>query len=104
MIRSAAEEMGDAVGDGTTTATILAQAIYAEGVRNVTAGASAIDMKRGLETGLRTAIETIRQYSKPVKTRKEKAQMRRLPSGSSSRSIKLLRLTSMMMLFSSVMR
>jgi len=46
MIRQAAERTGDAVGDGTTTSTILAQAIFADGVRNVAAGASAIDLKR----------------------------------------------------------
>src|SRR5688572_11922094 len=47
-LRQAAERTGDAVGDGTTTSTLLAQAIYAEGVRNVVAGASALDIKRGL--------------------------------------------------------
>src|SRR5512135_3816177 len=47
MLREAAERTGDAVGDGTSTATILAHAINADGVRNVTAGASAIDIKRG---------------------------------------------------------
>jgi chaperonin GroEL len=47
MIRQAAERTGDAVGDGTSTATLLAQAIYAEGLRNVVAGASALDLKRG---------------------------------------------------------
>src|SRR5512134_201264 len=46
MIRQAAERTGDAVGDGTSTSTILAQTIYAEGVRNVAAGASAIDIKQ----------------------------------------------------------
>ena len=49
MIRQAAERTGDAVGDGTSTATILAHAIFAEGVRNVAAGASAIDLKRGID-------------------------------------------------------
>ena len=50
-IRQAAERTGDAVGDGTSTATILAQAIFAEGVKNVVAGASAVDLKRGLDRG-----------------------------------------------------
>ena len=49
MIREAAERTGEAVGDGTSTSTILAHAIFAEGVRNVTAGASAVDIKRGLD-------------------------------------------------------
>ncbi len=48
MIREAAERTSDAVGDGTSTATILAHAIYADGLRNIAAGASAIDLKRGL--------------------------------------------------------
>ena len=49
MLRQAAEKTGELVGDGTSTATVLAHAILADGVRNVTAGASAIDLKRGLE-------------------------------------------------------
>src|SRR3990172_9890476 len=53
MLREAAVRTGDAVGDGTTTATLLAHAIFAEGLRNVVAGASAIDIKRGLDRGLR---------------------------------------------------
>jgi chaperonin GroEL len=75
MIRQAAERTGDAVGDGTSTATVLAQAIFADGVRNVTAGASAIDLKRGLDRGVRVAIEAIRGLSRPVKSRLEKAQV-----------------------------
>ena len=54
-IRQAAERTGDAVGDGTSTATILAQAIFAEGLKNVVAGASAVDLKRGLDRGTRAA-------------------------------------------------
>ena len=75
MIRQAAERTGDAVGDGTSTATILAQAIFADGVRNVVAGASAIDLKRGLDRGARAAIEALSKLSRPVKSRLEKAQV-----------------------------
>ena len=75
MMRGAATRTGDAVGDGTSTATILAHAIFAEGVRNVVAGASAIDLKRGLERGLRAAVESLRGLSRPVKTRQERAQV-----------------------------
>jgi chaperonin GroEL len=75
MLRQAAEKTGDAVGDGTSTATILAHAIFAEGVRNVAAGASAIDLKRGLERGLETAVGALKGLSKPVSNRKEKAQV-----------------------------
>lgn len=52
MLRQAAERTGEAVGEGTSTATILAHAIYADGERNVVAGASAIDLKRDLDRGL----------------------------------------------------
>ncbi len=75
MLRQAAEKTGDMVGDGTSTATILAHAIFANGVRNVVAGASAIDIKRGLDRGAKRAIEALRTLSRPVKTRREKAQV-----------------------------
>jgi len=75
MIRQAAERTGDAVGDGTSTATVLAQAIYAEGVRNVAAGASAIDLKRGIDRGLAAAVAAIRGISRPVTGKREKAQI-----------------------------
>jgi len=75
MLRQAAEKTGDMVGDGTSTATILAHAILADGVRNVVAGASAIDIKRGLDRAAKGAIEALRAISRPVATRKEKAQV-----------------------------
>ncbi|MFO1427972.1 MAG: chaperonin GroEL [Steroidobacteraceae bacterium] len=75
MLRQAAERTGDAVGDGTSTATLLAHAILAEGVRNVAAGASAIDLKRGLDRGLRTAVGALKGFSKKVGSRLEKAQV-----------------------------
>jgi chaperonin GroEL len=75
MLRQAAEKTGDMVGDGTSTATILAHAMFADGVRNVVAGASAIDIKRGLDRGAKRAIEALRALSRPVKTAKEKAQV-----------------------------
>ncbi|HMK78880.1 MAG TPA: chaperonin GroEL [Xanthobacteraceae bacterium] len=75
MLRQAAEKTGDMVGDGTSTATILAHAMFADGVRNVVAGASAIDIKRGLDRAARRSIEALKAMSRPVKTRKEKAQV-----------------------------
>ncbi len=75
MLRQAAEKTGDVVGDGTSTATILAHAMYADGVRNVTAGASAIDIKRGLDRALKVAVAELKSLSRPVKTRNEKAQV-----------------------------
>ena len=75
MLRQAAEKTADAVGDGTSTSTILAQTIFADGVRNVVAGASAIDLKRGLDRAATAAIDALRKMSREVSTRKEKAQV-----------------------------
>jgi len=75
MIREAAERTGEAVGDGTTTSTLLAHAIFAEGVKNVAAGASAIDLKHGLDRGLRAAVAALRAQSRAVQSRKEKVQV-----------------------------
>ena len=75
MLRQAAVKTGDVVGDGTSTATILAHAIFADGVRNVVAGASAIDIKRGLDRAAKRAIESLRALSRPVAARRERAQV-----------------------------
>src|SRR5262245_19682182 len=75
MMRQAAEKTGELVGDGTSTATVLAHALFAEGVRNVVAGASAIDLKRGLERGARAAVKQLKLLSRPIVARKEKAQV-----------------------------
>ncbi len=75
MLRQAAVKTSDVVGDGTSTSTILAQAIFADGVRNVVAGASAIDLKRGLDRATKAAFDSLRKQSRPVSTRKEKAQV-----------------------------
>jgi chaperonin GroEL len=75
MLRQAAEKTGDMVGDGTSTSTILAHAIFADGVRNVVAGASAIDIKRGLDRATKRAVDALKTLSRPVKTRKETAQV-----------------------------
>jgi len=75
MVREAAERTGEAVGDGTTTSTLLAHAILAEGVRNVAAGASAVDLKKGLTRGLKAAVASLRALSRPVTNQREKAQV-----------------------------
>jgi len=75
MVREAAERTGEAVGDGTTTSTLLAHSILTEGIRNVAAGASAIDLKRGLTRGLKTAVDCIRGLSRPVTSVREKTQV-----------------------------
>lgn len=75
MIREAAERTGDAVGDGTTTSAILAHAIFEEGLHNVAAGASAVELKRGLDRGVRVAIKALQNLARPVANRTEKAQI-----------------------------
>jgi chaperonin GroEL len=75
MLREAAERTGDVVGDGTTTSTILAYTMLAEGARNVAAGASAIDLKRGIDAGVRVAVEALRAISRPVESKRERAQV-----------------------------
>lgn len=75
ILRQAAEKTGEAVGDGTSTATLLAHSVFAQGLRNVVAGASAIDLKRGLDRGLKVAVDSLRAQSRPVKSRKEKVQV-----------------------------
>jgi chaperonin GroEL len=66
MVREVASKTSDIAGDGTTTATVLAQAIFREGVKNVTAGANPMEIKRGIELGVRAAIESIEKMSRPV--------------------------------------
>jgi chaperonin GroEL len=75
MIREASERTGEAVGDGTSTSAILAHGIFAEGLHNVAAGASAVDLKRGLDRGLRVAVAAMKGISRPVASRLEKAQV-----------------------------
>ena len=66
MVREVASKTSDIAGDGTTTATILAQAIYREGVKNVVAGANPMEIKRGIETGVETVVDELRVQSAAV--------------------------------------
>jgi chaperonin GroEL len=75
VLKQAAVRTGEQVGDGTSTATILAHAIWSAGLRNVVAGASAIELKRGLDRGVRIATESLRRQSRPVTSKKERAQV-----------------------------
>jgi chaperonin GroEL len=75
VLREAAEKTGDKVGDGTTTSTLLAFSIFAEGIRNIAAGASAVDLKRGLERALRAAVGSLRERSRPVAGYKDRMQV-----------------------------
>ncbi len=75
MMREVASKTQDAAGDGTTTATILAQAIVAHGLRNVTAGANPIAIRRGIEAAVSTVIAEIKRQAHPIKTRDEISQV-----------------------------
>src|SRR5213596_2502963 len=66
MVREVASKTSDTAGDGTTTATVLAQAIYREGIKNVTAGANPMDVKKGIELAVKAAVDAIDKMSKPV--------------------------------------
>ncbi|HVN82150.1 MAG TPA: chaperonin GroEL, partial [Terriglobia bacterium] len=67
MVREVASKTSDVAGDGTTTATVLAQAIFREGVKTVAAGANPMALKRGIEKAVEVAVQEIRKISKPVK-------------------------------------
>ena len=75
MVKSVASKTSDTAGDGTTTATVLAEAIFEEGLKNVTAGASAMALKRGIDKATTALVEELQKISKPVKTSKEISQV-----------------------------
>src|SRR3981189_3214601 len=66
MVREVASKTSDIAGDGTTTATILAQCIYREGVKSVAAGANPMALKRGIEKAVEVVVEAVKKFSKPV--------------------------------------
>ena len=75
LVREVASKTSDVAGDGTTTATVLAHAIYREGIKNVAAGANPMDLKRGIEKAVEVVIEELKKLSKPVQEKKEIAQV-----------------------------
>ncbi len=75
MVKEVASKTSDVAGDGTTTATILAEAIYREGIRNVSAGANPIALKRGIDKAVEVAVESIKKQSKKVRTTEEYRQI-----------------------------
>ncbi len=75
MVREVASKTSDVAGDGTTTATVLAQAIYREGLKNVTAGANPMDLKRGIDLAVTKVVEYLKSVSKEVEGRAEIAQV-----------------------------
>jgi len=75
MVKEVASKTSDVAGDGTTTATVLAQAIFAEGLKNVTAGANPMHLKRGIEKAVTMVIDEIKKISKPIPGKTEIAQV-----------------------------
>jgi chaperonin GroEL len=75
MVKEVASKTSDVAGDGTTTATVLAQAIFAEGLKNVTAGANPMHLKRGIEKAVALVIDEIKKISKPIPGKTEIAQV-----------------------------
>ena len=75
MVKEVASKTSDVAGDGTTTATVLAEAIYEEGLKNVAAGANRADLKRGIEKAVVALVEALKSMSRPVKEKKEIAQV-----------------------------
>ncbi|MDD5166779.1 MAG: chaperonin GroEL [Candidatus Omnitrophica bacterium] len=75
MVKEVAEKTSDIAGDGTTTATILAESIYREGLKNVTAGANPMALKRGIEKAVEKVVEELSKLSTPIKDKKEVAQV-----------------------------
>ncbi|RMF13748.1 MAG: molecular chaperone GroEL, partial [Candidatus Dadabacteria bacterium] len=75
MVKEVASKTSDVAGDGTTTATVLAQAIFTEGLKLVAAGHSQMELKRGIDKAVEAAVEHLKSLSKPVKGRTEIAQV-----------------------------
>ena len=75
MVKEVASKTSDVAGDGTTTATVLAQAIFREGLKSVTAGANPMELKRGIEKSVSAVVEEIRSISRPVSGKTEIAQV-----------------------------
>jgi len=75
LVKEVASKTSDIAGDGTTTATILAQAIYNEGMKNITAGTNPMPVKRGIEKAINAIVENLKKISKPIKDNKEIEQV-----------------------------
>ncbi|MXS86247.1 chaperonin GroEL [Nitrosomonas sp. HPC101] len=90
MVKEVASKTSDTAGDGTTTATVLAQAIVKEGMRYVAAGMNPMDLKRGIEKAVTVAVEELRKLSKPCSTSKEIAQVGSISANSDTEIGKII--------------
>jgi chaperonin GroEL len=82
LVKQVASQTNDQAGDGTTTATVLAEAIFLEGLKNVTAGANPVALKRGIDAGVNAAVAALDKAAKPVKTSEEITQVGTIASNS----------------------
>ncbi|MCG8430634.1 MAG: chaperonin GroEL [Candidatus Omnitrophica bacterium] len=82
MVKEVAEKTSDVAGDGTTTATILAESVYREGLKNVTAGANPMALKRGIEKAVEKVVDELGKLSTPIKDKKEVAQVATIAANS----------------------
>ena len=90
MVKEVATKTSDIAGDGTTTATVLAQAIFREGLRNVTAGANPMALKRGIDKAVAVVVEHLKKISVPTAGRKEIAQVGSISANNDAEIGKLL--------------
>ncbi|NGX58531.1 MAG: 60 kDa chaperonin [Chlamydiae bacterium] len=90
MVKEVASKTSDKAGDGTTTATVLAEAIYKEGLRNVVAGANPMDLKRGMDIAVTTAVKELNKLSKKVESQEEIAQVATISSNNDEEIGKLI--------------
>jgi chaperonin GroEL len=80
LVKEVASKTADAAGDGTTTATVLAQSIYSHGIKNVAAGANPMDLKRGVDKAVEAVVESLKKQSKPIKGSQEITQVATISS------------------------
>jgi chaperonin GroEL len=90
LVKEVASKTADQAGDGTTTATVLAQAIYTIGSKNVAAGANPMDLKRGIEKAVSTVVASLREQSKPVESSQEIAQVATISANNDSEIGKMI--------------
>ncbi|HAE92298.1 MAG TPA: molecular chaperone GroEL, partial [Tissierella sp.] len=81
LVKEVATKTNDVAGDGTTTATLLAQAIIREGLKNVAAGANPMILQRGIKSAVNTAVEEIKRFSKKVESKEAIAQVASISAG-----------------------
>jgi chaperonin GroEL len=90
LVKEVAQKTSDKAGDGTTTATVLAQAIFSEGLRFITAGDNAIEVKRGIDEAVKVIVDGLKEISKPVETKEQIAQVATISANYDSEIGKLI--------------